>query len=353
MAKKVRILSLDGGGIRGVIPASVLAYVEAQLIQKTNNPNARIADYFDMIVGTSTGGILGCFYLTPAPAGSPVKSKYKASQGLDFYIQKGAAIFTEAKRNSWFGLRQLINATRFSPDNIEKIFREEFGDLKYSELLKPCIVTCFDMKSQNAVFFNSRERSEKKREYFLCDVARSTSAAPTYFPPAFIKNLITGDGLVNIDGGVFANNPALCAYAEARTADFGHISNPTADDMLMLSIGTGGGALTLGNLDKSGTWGVTEWAKNIPDIMMMGSLDTVNYQMARLYEAVAPQNRANYKRVNVPLDKRYYNSDMSDASPNNLQALRSAGQAAIESANIPEPNQFTLDQFIDKLIENA
>ena len=63
--KKVRILSLDGGGIRGVIPAYILQYVEQKLIEITKKPNARIADYFDLIVGTSTGGILTCFYLTP------------------------------------------------------------------------------------------------------------------------------------------------------------------------------------------------------------------------------------------------------------------------------------------------
>lgn len=82
MEKKVRILCLDGGGIRGIIPATVMKYVEEQLAIRTNNQLARISDYFDMIVGTSTGAILGCFYLMPHPEkGNPGKpnSKFDAA----------------------------------------------------------------------------------------------------------------------------------------------------------------------------------------------------------------------------------------------------------------------------------
>ena len=89
MSKKVRILSLDGGGIRGIIPATVLEYVEKQLIEKTNNSNARLADFFDIIVGTSTGGILACFYLTPNPNSTKPGSKYIASEALELYSKKG------------------------------------------------------------------------------------------------------------------------------------------------------------------------------------------------------------------------------------------------------------------------
>ena len=82
--KKVRILSLDGGGIRGIVPAIVIQYVEEKLIEITKNTNARIADYFDLIVGTSTGGILSCFYLTPNPeSGNDLpSSKYTAAKAL-------------------------------------------------------------------------------------------------------------------------------------------------------------------------------------------------------------------------------------------------------------------------------
>ena len=362
--KQVRILSLDGGGIRGIIPATIMEYVERELIRKTKNPNARIADYFDMVVGTSTGAILGCFYLTPNN-GTGSSSRYTATQALEIYSKRGHEIFDKSKRRGWLGLRQLFNATNFSPKNLEAIFLETFGDLRHHELLKPCIVTSYDMARGEAVFFNSHEPREKhsKRQFYVRDVVRSTSAAPTYFPPAKIRNLATGEELVNLDGGVFANNPTMCAYAEARTTNFEHlgIENPSAKDMLILSIGTGSMPIDLKNYEDSKKWGVINWAKAAPEIMMDGGLDTVNYQVDKIFSSLSEEDRKNFKRVNVPASLRFpkdgqqdfqppYNSDMSDASSKNIHDLQVAGQRALEDANTQKEGEVTLDVFIDRLI---
>jgi len=370
--KKVRILCLDGGGIRGIVPATVIQYIEEKLIKLSNNPNARISDYFDMIVGTSTGAILGCFYLMPhMQKGEPntPNAKYKASEAMELYTKKGGEIFNDSKKKGWLGMRQLVNATRFSPNNIEKIFKENFGDAYFDELLKPCIVTTYDLETQKSFFFNSRELRVKKdeRKFLVRDVVRSTSAAPTYFPPAIIKNYGTQNNkMVNIDGGVFANNPTLCAYAEARTTNFEtlKIDRPTAEDMLILSIGTGSQKLDLKNYRKSGNWGVISWAKTIPDIMMDGGLDTVDYQVNLIFDTLLDKNtdcKSNYKRVNVPKrlrgmdekdnSKPLYKSDMSDASPSNIQNLIKAGVEAIKEANMPQAKKHTLDAFIQEIYD--
>jgi len=355
MSKKVRILSLDGGGMRGIIPATVLEYLEKKLIEKSGNPNARIADYFDMIVGTSTGGILGCFYLTPNPSNGNGKpsSKYSASEAIKFYTEQGKLIFNDSKKHSWFGARQIFNATRFTPDNLEKIFRKEFGEMKFNQLLKPCIVTTYDMYKQSSFFFNSREEPAKNREFYLRDVVRSTSAAPTYFPPAVILNLKTGQRMVNIDGGVFANNPAMCAYSEARTTVFQQKPNPSAKDMLLLSIGTGGGRMEFPkDIFSSGSWGAINWATTAPDIMMDGSVDTVSYHLSRMFSTLEGTDKMNYLRVDVPENKRNYNSDMSDASPLNVAALQNAGKEALKSAIESGNGRHTLDEFAELLIQN-
>lgn len=261
--KKVRILSIDGGGIRGVIPAVIISYIEKKLIEFSKNPNARIADYFDMIVGTSTGGILTCFYLTPNPDKKGPSSKYTAEQALEFYSKYGYSIFNKSKRKSWFGLRQLANATQYSAKNLEKIFHERFGDLKMSQLLQKSLVTSYCMgasidgkntRGKSAVFFDSFD-PPNERDFFVRDVVRSTSAAPTYFPPAKIENLANRERMTNIDGGVFANNPSMCAYSEARSTKFKTQTNPTASEMLLLSLGTGGGQFSLPPVKNSKTWG--------------------------------------------------------------------------------------------------
>ena len=352
--KKVRILSLDGGGMRGIIPATVLEYVENKIIEITKNKNARLADYFDLVAGTSTGGILSAFYLTPNKTlykEDPV-SKYKASEALDFYSKDGPNIFNESKKFGWFGLRQLFNAAQYSPKELEKILLREFKYLNLKELLKPCIITTYNMQSKKAFFFSSRELMEKDREFYVKDVLRSTSAAPTYFPPAFIENLATQKEMINIDGGVFANNPAMCAYSEARSTGFGDIAFPGAKDMMILSIGTGGGQFDLPNVEKSSNWGILPWATSIPNIMMDGSIDTVDYQMRNIFDSLNPKDKFNYKRIDVPKDKRTYSSDMADASTNNILALKEAGKEALKDAQIERNNEYSLDEFIKQLIAN-
>ena len=79
MKRKIKILSIDGGGIRGIIPAVILNYIEKGLQTQSGNPNATLADYFDLVAGTSTGGILSCFYLLPPAPDNPCHSRYFAS----------------------------------------------------------------------------------------------------------------------------------------------------------------------------------------------------------------------------------------------------------------------------------
>ena len=350
--KKVRILSIDGGGIRGIIPATIINYIEKQLQLRTNNPSARIADFFDLIAGTSTGGILCCIYLAPnigEEENASFSSRFSAEEALDFYVKEGYTIFNASKKSNWTRLWGLSNATEFRADNIEKLFKDKFADLLIENLIKPCIITTYDMKSRCSYFFNSREPAELQRRFFVRDVARSTSAAPTYFSPAKIKNVLTKEEMVNIDGGVFANNPSMCAYAEARNTDFPELEvyKPSAKDMLILSLGTGGGSFTLPDVTKSAKWGVLNWAKSIPEIMMDGSIDTVAFQMKEIFETLkSGADKNSYLRVDVPNDSKIYSPDMSDASSVNIQKLKSAGELTLEHFK----NE--IDEFIDKQLFN-
>jgi uncharacterized protein len=365
MRTKVRILSLDGGGIRGIIPATVLVYVEKKIQELTGDPDARIADYFEIVVGTSTGAILGCFICMPNA------KDYPAERALKLYARHGREIFTEARRNSWFGLRQLFNATRFSPDNLERLFKENFGDVMFHDLRTHCIVTTYDIENCRAFFFNSREKKREdreKRDFFIREVVRSTSAAPTYFPPIRVKT--RHKKMMNIDGGVFANNPAMCAYAEVRTTQYDFILDkegnprfPRVKDMMMLSLGTGALPMDLNNVDKSNRWGVIGWAKAAPEIMMDGAADTVHYQVDKVFGSIGKNAKKQFLRVDVPAelrkltnestkkDPRPYNSDMSDASPQNIKKLEFAGEVTVKSANTDHPDRLKLDEFIREIVK--
>ena len=219
--KLTRILSIDGGGIRGIIPGRILMYLEKKLQEIDNNPDGRLADYFDMIAGTSTGGILTCTFLCPDSENNN-RPKFTAAEAVDLYIKRGKIIFS---RSLWQFLKSAggLVDEKHSEKEIVKAFSDYYGNVRLSELLKPSLITAYDIERRSAFFFTGHNAAVKKKDFLLKDVARATSAAPTYFEAAGIRN-IEGAFYGLVDGGVFANNPAMCAYAEARKTDFGPVT---------------------------------------------------------------------------------------------------------------------------------
>lgn len=344
--KKVRILSIDGGGIRGIIPGTILTYLERQLRQKTGNKNAHLGDYFDMLAGTSTGALLSLLYLCPNENNT---YKYTAHQALEVYLEYGHNIFDVS---FWKKLRSAggLLDEKYDVKALEETLALYLSDKKLSQTLKPCLITSYDILNRKAHFFSSiHAKGSQVYDYYLKDVARATTAAPTFFEPARIKSIygITHD---LIDGGVFANNPALCAYAEARTTDFSVAlkntekpSHPSAKDILLVSIGTGTSQEAYrykAYKDAS----ILAWARPIMDIMMSGNSETVDFQLQQLYRSLSSTNSDNYYRIQFPLVKA--DSAMDNAKPENLKALHADGFSAIEKY------KDNLDEIADKLIAN-
>ena len=337
--KLTRILSIDGGGIRGIIPGQILIYLENKLRELENNPDARLADYFDMMAGTSTGGILSCAYLCPDPD-TPDRSKFSAQEAVDLYMTKGNDIFS---RSPWQKLKSAggLVDEKYSEGALEKYFLEYFAETKLSELLKPCLVTAYDTERRNAFFFTQQNALDSGRDFMVRDILRATSAAPTYFEVAGIKSL-SGVFYSFVDGGVFANNPTMCAYAEARKTDFGHgKTKPTAAEMLILSIGTGVVDKQYQYKDVK-SWGTLHWIKPVIDIMMSGVAETVDYQLKQIYDSVGKQE--NYLRIAPELNDA--SPEMDEVSPENLDALKKAGELATEA------NRDELDRVAGVLIAN-
>jgi len=332
MGKLTRILSIDGGGIRGILPGQVLIHLEEKLQEKSGNKNGRIADYFDLIAGTSTGGILTCLYLAPENG----KPKFSAREAVDLYLKRGGDIFDISLLQKVRSMAGLIDE-RYDAKPLEAALSDYLSDLKLSDLLKPCLITAYNIEKRKAEFMTQHDAKQTpEKDYYIRDVARATSAAPTYFETARIESMGKA-GLPLVDGGVFANNPALCAYAEARTK---METRPTAKDMVILSLGTGFMKKQY-PYDKAKDWGAIEWIRPVIDIMMTGVAETVDYQLRRIYDAVErPQQ---YLRINGELEKAKH--DLDDASPENLQALSEDG------IRIAERFDKELDAFIEHLLD--
>jgi patatin-like phospholipase/acyl hydrolase len=334
-AKLTRILSIDGGGIRGIIPGQILVTLEEKLKTKFKNPGARIADYFDLIAGTSTGGILTIAYLCPHKD-DPKRPKFNAQEVVNLYLERGDEIFNIPLLHKIRSGAGLIDE-KYPAGELEDALNDYFGDTKLSELLKPCLVTSYDIKRRQAHFFTQHDAlRDEGWNYYVKEVARATSAAPTYFECSKVKSL-TNITYPLIDGGVFVNNPALCAYAEAHNV---FNENPKTEDMAILSLGTGCAKKSY-DYNAAKDWGMAEWIKPLIDIMMSGVSDVVDYQIKQMFDAAMAPGQ--YLRINteLPID---VNHDMDDASQKNLLALKALGTETAQQYSQ------ALDDFVELLV---
>jgi patatin-like phospholipase/acyl hydrolase len=320
----IRVLSIDGGGIKGIIPATVLAYIE----QKAGQP---ISALFDLIAGTSTGGIIALGLTKPNPDGTPA---YTAEEGVALYLQEGPNIFSQPWYRKLPGWRLIEE--RYPSGPIEEVLLKYFGETRLKEALTDVIITSYDIDGRGPHFFKSRHAKDPARpndDFLMRDAARATSAAPTYFEPTTITT-VTGDPayLALIDGGVYAINPAMCAYTEAR-----HIY-PPGTDVLLVSLGTGECTNPL-PYDVVKGWGEASWARPILDVAFDGNSDTVDFQLRQLLPPNAGLPR--YYRFQTKLVGA--SDSMDDASEENLQALQDLG------AQLVADNQEALDELCSQL----
>lgn len=305
-----RVLSIDGGGIRGIIPAMVIAHLEQQTRKGA-------CELFDLIVGTSTGGILALGLSLQNEAGQPLLA---AKRMVALYERHGAEIF---EQSLWRKLRTVggIFEEAYSHEALEAVLKHYFGDRTLSECGIPAMVTSYDIQNRRTVFMKSWHADHAA---LLCsDAARATSAAPTYFEPANLQWAEKSRTL--IDGGVYMNSPAVSAYAEARKL---FPNQPIA----MLSLGTGELTRPI-PYEEARTWGSALWVMSVLDCMFDGAAKAADHQM-RLFLG------EEYQRLQATLT--YASDDMDDASKGNIRNLKQTAREMISK------NQDELARFFDQ-----
>ena len=261
---KYRILSLDGGGIRGVL--------SARLLQRLEEAVPGFLDKTELFAGTSTGAILACGF---AHGLNPI-------QLVDLYRQKGVNIFQSDilhELGSFWG----VTGAKYNTDHRLESIKSAFGDLKLADLPKKVLVAAFELDSANshipidvadnrnwkAKFFHNYPGPDSDGAQGVTDVIMRSSAAPIYFP------IYQGF----IDGGVIANNPSMCALAQAMNPKHG---NQNLGDLTLLSVGTGSKQDYL--TSDNGNWGLMEWGTRLVNIVMGGSVGLADYQCRQFLE---------------------------------------------------------------------
>jgi patatin-like phospholipase/acyl hydrolase len=261
-----RILSLDGGGIRGALTLGYLKKIETILREKENNPKLVLSDHFDLIGGTSTGAIIASALAIGMEVDAIVK----------MYMDLGGKIFGK-KRDWWkpWETWKFLEANydhKALEDNLKAVFKDiTLG----SDALKTGLCIVAKRADTNSVwplinhpegkFYNSN--LGKNKNILLWQAVRASSAAPTYFAPQMMD---VGDGqrAAFVDGGVsMANNPALTLLMVATLKGFPFHWEMSEENLTIVSVGTGYGVFKkqVGEIEEAQ---MLTWAKNVPDMLM-------------------------------------------------------------------------------------
>jgi patatin-like phospholipase/acyl hydrolase len=293
---KYRVVSIDGGGIRGLVTTVLLQRIVA-------TPGLEnFLDSADLIAGTSTGGLLAL----------GIAHKLELGKIRDLYITKGQKIFDDSWLDDLVDLGKLRGAD-YDIGPLRYELKKLFGNTTLGQLKKRVLITAFDLDNEDPdpakrtwkpKLFHNFPGPNSDRASSAVDVGLYTSSAPTYFPSV--------DGY--IDGGVYASNPSMCL---AQTQDSRYSPTPSLNEVLLLSLGTGTSLQYIKG--KSHDWGYAQWVKPLINLMLDGTAGIADYQCRQMigerYHRLAPVFPAGTAVPMDDVDKIPYMIEFAKALP--------------------------------------
>ncbi|XP_012449231.1 patatin-like protein 2 [Gossypium raimondii] len=337
----ITILSIDGGGIRGIIPGTILGFLESQL-QELDGEDARLADYFDVIAGTSTGGLVTAMLTCPNEKNRPL---FAAKDIKDFYLTNCPNIFPQPGCPLFSRTTKVIKALsgpKYDGKFLHNVVKDRLGETRLHQTLTNVVIPTFDiMHLQPAIFSSYQVKKKPTLDALLSDICIATSAAPTYLPAHYFK-IQTDDGDVReynlIDGGVAANNPTLVAMGEVSkeiikgNPDFFPTKPMDYGKFLVISLGTGSRKDEKRyNAKQSAKWGILGWLTSggstpLVDVFTQASGDMVDLHLSVVFEALHSDKYLRIQDDGLIGDV----SSVDIATENNLNELVKIGEGLLK-----------------------
>ncbi|KAI3470451.1 hypothetical protein Pfo_027114 [Paulownia fortunei] len=345
---KICILSVDGGGMRSIISGKALSYLETALKNKSGNPDARIADYFDVAAGTGVGGIFTAMLFAANDQNRPI---FHADDTWKFLAAEGKKFYRSAKARNPKGsfFKRVFSktgggASGSATAGLEKAMKEAFRDektgrsLTLKNTLKPVLIPCYDLSSTAPFLFSRADALETDSyDFNLWEVCLATSAEPGVFDPVCMKSV---DGLT-------------------RCKEFPFVRG--VEDIMVLSLGAGGQLLE-GSFDYEQVkkWKAQDWARPLARISGEGSAELVDHAVAM---AFGQSRSSNYVRIQAngsSFGRCGANVD-SDPSPSNIKMLIRIADEMLKQKNVEsvlfsgkrigeQSNFEKLDWFAEQLV---
>ncbi|KAI3748611.1 hypothetical protein L6452_11817 [Arctium lappa] len=342
---KICVLSIDGGGMRSILAGKALAYLENALKEKSGNPNARIADYFDVAAGTGVGGVFTAMLFGSKNQSRPLFKaedtwKFLAEQGKRLYNQKsspgggGGGLFKRIFRGGGSSGGGITHATTGFENAMKEAFTVNGQSLTLKNTLKPILIPCYDLSSSAPFLFSRADALETDSfDFQLWEVCRATSASPDLFEPVSMKSTDGKTRCLAVDGGLAMSNPTAAAITHVlhNKQEFPFVRG--VEDLLVLSLGTG--QLLEGNFHYEPVkgWKANHWCRPMARISGDSSADMVDHAVAMAFG----QNRcSNYVRIQANgsnMGGCGVNVD-SDPSPSNIKMLTAIADEMLRQKNV-------------------
>ncbi|XP_010548404.1 PREDICTED: patatin-like protein 1 [Tarenaya hassleriana] len=367
--KMVTILSMDGGGVRGIIVGVILTRLESYL-QELDGEGARLADYFDVMAGTSTGGLVTAMLTAPNELGRPL---FTGKDIVPFYMEHAPKIFPQPQ--GWFNLLpklpKLLSGPKYDGKYLHELLRKLLGDKRLHQTLTNVVIPTFDIKKlQPAIFSSYQILSDPALDAKLSDICIGTSAAPTFLPSHHFVNEDRNGKETEfdlIDGAITANNPTLVAMTAVskqivnNNPDMGKMKPLGFDRFLVISIGTGSSKQEEKyNSRKASGWGIISWLYDngstpILDCYSESSRDMVHYHSSVVFQALDSQDK--YLRIDDDtLEGDASSLDISTKA--NLENLVKIGEKMLKNRVVhmnletgkyePVPDDITNEQQLER-----
>ncbi|XP_050210110.1 patatin-like protein 6 [Mercurialis annua] len=332
---KICILSIDSGGMKGILSGKALAYLEDALKRKSGNPDARIADYFDVAAGTGIGGIFTAMLFGTKDHNRPLK---KADDTWRFLADHGKKIYRSGKNSGFKRLFKGGSGLTAATSGLEKAMKETFQvkdkSLTLKDTLKPVLIPCYDLSSTAPFLFSRADALETESfDFRLWEVCRATSAEPGLFQPVQMRSVDGQTKCLAVDGGLAMSNPTAAAITHVlhNKQEFPFVRG--VEDLLVLSLGTGQLLEVKYEFDEVKNWRAKHWARPMARISGDGSADAVDQAVAMAFGQCKSSNYVRVQANGSSLGRCGANVD-TDSGPKNVKKLIGIAEEMLKQKNV-------------------
>lgn len=320
-----RILSIDGGGVRGLVAAIVLDALDGEF--RAVGKTCAVGECFDLIAGVSSGAVIAAALAMPTPDGGPGASPHDIRR---FFEKNARRVFPSRwwRHIPLLGRLPQLFGPLYRPDGLNAALSERFGDVVFASARRNLMIPAYSIDPRDAVLFRGgpqyadREEGERFGMIRVRDAVMASSAAPTFFPPHRVETPDRSESWTAIDGGVYVNDPAMTAVAEAMRLFPG-------DDIKVVSLGTGRQTRNY-PFEQARGWGFSEWISPtgrfrtpLLSAMQDGQARAVSRQLHYLLGT-------DYTRFDYRLEKGRGSDRLDDASKRNLNRLTRGATEMVE-----------------------